>query len=204
VNTRRIVAGAAALGALVSLSLSPAPASAQARADAGAPSGTRMAPPGQQALMRANTAYAARDWVAALTAFREAQGHAEQRVQATLGVGHCLAQQGNAEGALTAFREAGTASAQASAAPIDRVRALQAIATQLEAMGRWADALTAWTEWVTYADAHPTVSNPAIGRARVQAIQARDERDRTESQVRARTEERRRRNAQAPQGGQPR
>jgi hypothetical protein len=203
VNARRIVASALVLGALSSVpSLATAQARPSSNPDAGAPSGTRTATPGQQALMRGNTAYASRDWAAALTAFREAQGHAEQRVQATLGVGHCLAQQGNAEGALGAFREAATASAQPSAQPVDRVRALQAVATQLEAMGRWADALGVWQEWVTYAEAHPTVSNPAIGRARVQAIQARDERERVESQVRARIEERRRRNAQNPaQGG---
>jgi tetratricopeptide (TPR) repeat protein len=180
-----------------------APVLAQARVDAGAPaSGARMAPPGVQALARGNAAYVARDWAAATTAFREAQQHAEQRVQALLGVAHCLAQQGNAEGALAAFREAATASNGANVSPSDRARALQAVATQLEAMTRWSDALAAWQEWVTYADAHPTVCNPAVGRARVQAIQARDERERAESQVRTRIEERRRRNAQNPQPGQ--
>lgn len=176
-------------------------AMAQARAaDAGAPSsGTRLAPPGMQALARGNAAYVARDWAAAMTAFREAQGHAEQRVQAMLGVAHCMAQQGNADGALAAFREAAAASAQQNVVASDRVRALQSVAIQLEAMGRWSDALAAWQEWVTFAEAHATVANPAIGRARVQAIQARDERERAESQVRARIEERRRRNAQGPQ-----
>ncbi|MBL8678319.1 MAG: hypothetical protein JNK05_04095 [Myxococcales bacterium] len=192
-----------ALGAASVSSASVSFAQARAAADAGvaARAGTRTATPGQQALMRGNTAYASRDWAAALTAFREAQQHAEQRVQALLGVAHCLAQQGNADGALAGFREAATASSQAQAQPADRARALQAVATQLEAMARWPEALTAWQEWVTYADAHPTVTNPAIGRARVAAIQARDERERTESQVRARIEERRRRNAQNPQQG---
>lgn len=165
-----------------------------------------MAAPGVQALARGNAAYVARDWAAALTAFREAQQHAEQRVQAMLGAAHCLAQQGNADGALAGFREAAGASAGQSVLPGDRLRALQAVAIQLEAMTRWSEALTAWQEWVTFADAHPTVANPAVGRARVQAIQARDERERTESQVRARTEERRRHNAQNPQhhnGAQP-
>jgi hypothetical protein len=147
------------------------------------------------------TAYASRDWAAALSAFREAQQHAEQRVQALLGAAHCLAQQGNADGALAGFREAATASTQPQAQPADRARALQSVATQLEAMSRWQEALAAWQEWVTYADAHPTVANPAIGRQRVTAIQARDERERTESQVRTRIEERRRRNAQNPQQG---
>lgn len=190
---------ASSLCALSTLAIAPSVV-AQARADAVAPaSGTRMAPPGVQALARANTAYVARDWAAAMTAFREAQNHTEQRVQALLGVGHCMAQQGNADGALAAFREAAGASAGQNVPPADRVRALQAVAIQLEAMARWTEALTAWQEWVVFADAHPTVANPAIGRARVQAIQARDERERTESQVRARIEERRRRNAQNPQ-----
>lgn len=148
--------------------------------------------------MRGHAAYVARDWAAAIAAYREAQQHAEQRVQALLGVAHCLAQQGNADGALAGFREAAQASTQSSALPSDRARALQAVATQLEAMGRWSEALSAWQEWISFADAHPTVVNPAIGRARLSAIQARDERERADSQVRARIEERRRRNAQNP------
>lgn len=181
-------------------------ANAQARptppatADAGV-TGTRTAPPGMAALARANAAFAARDWAAALNAFREAQQHQEQRVEATLGVGSTLAQQQNADGALASYREAVDLTAGASAVPLSRVRALQALASHLEAMARWADALAAWNEFVTYAEAHPTVANAGIGRARVQAIQARDERERADSQVRARIEERRRRNAQSPQGG---
>lgn len=187
------------LHALSVLAFAPS-AIAQARADAGTPtSGTHIAPPGVQALARANAAYVARDWAAAMTAFREAQQYAEQRVQALLGVGHCMAQQGNADGALAAFREAVRASAGPQVLPSDRVRALQAVAIQLEAMTRWSEALAAWQEWVAFAEAHPTVANPAVGRARIQAIRARNEREQFDAQVRARIEERRRRNAQPPQ-----
>ncbi len=196
VNRQWILAGAWVFVASVSAPTAARAQAATARGDAGAPSGTRMATPGQQALARAGTAYAARDWAAALTAFRAAQGHAEQRVQGTLGVAHCLAQQGSGDGALAAFREAVTESTQPSVTPADRARALQALATQLEAMGRWDEAVSGWEAWVAFIEAHSSEGSVEIGRTRIQVIRSRADRERVEAQVRARIEERRRHNAQ--------
>jgi tetratricopeptide (TPR) repeat protein len=193
---------ATVLTALPGTVLAQATARAAQSADAGV-ANAHSATPGMAALARGNAAFAARDWAAALTAFREAQGHQEQRVEATLGVGSTLAQQSNADGALASYREAMSLTAGADAPPMARVRALQMVATQLEALARWADALAAWNEFVTYAAAHPTVANAEIGRARVQAIQARDERERSDAQVRQRIEERRRRNATPGQNPAP-
>ncbi len=179
----------------------PGPNVPSASADAGV--SVHSATPGAIALARANAAFAARDWAAALTAFQDAKQHQEQRVEATIGVGSTLAQQSNAEGALGSYREAVSLTAGANSPPMSRVRALQMVATQLEAMARWADALSAWNEFVVFAEAHPTVANATIGRTRVQAIQARDERERSDAQVRQRIEERRRRNATPGSGGTP-
>lgn len=164
---------------------------------------THTATPGRQALSRANAAYVARDWAAALGAFREAQQHSAERVEATLGVGFVMAQQNNAEGALTAFREAVSLTAGQDALALDRVRALQSVSMQYEAIGRWSDALAGWQAFVTYAQAHPTVANPAIGQARVLAVQAREQRERLDGQVRTRIEERRARNATPPAATAP-
>jgi tetratricopeptide (TPR) repeat protein len=170
---------------------------ATASADAGAPT-PRSASPGRQAIVRGEAAYIARNWDAALAAFREAAQQPGERTEALLDVGYTLAQRGDREGAIGSFREAIQAAIATNDAA-NRVRALQAIANTLEAAGRWSDAVVAWQDYVNFAEANPSISNAAYARARIEAIRRRDELEQRSAQVRARIEERRRQNARGPQ-----
>lgn len=194
----------------VALTLATAPVMAQTTGAAPArapgnnntPARTRTASAARQALARAQAAYVARDYEAALAAFREASRPADatptERCEAALGVGYTLFQRGDRDGALGAFREALQISI-ANNDPLNRSRALQAIASLHEAAGRWNEAATAWQDYIGFAEANPSVASAANGRARLQAIRQREEVERQAATVRARIEERQRQNARGPQ-----
>jgi tetratricopeptide (TPR) repeat protein len=144
------------------------------------------------------TAYVGHDYEGALSAFRQAAAASEaDRAEATLYIGFTLSARNDVDGALNAFRDAARMSASGND-HLNHVRALQAIGNRLEASGRWADAQTAWEEFVAFASAHPDVGNAANGRARINAIHQRSELDHQYEVVRQRIEERRRLNAQGP------
>src|SRR5215207_6882588 len=100
---RPFVRVAAALAALAVA----APAHAQSRDGGGVAAGpnrlNRAASPGRLAIVRAQTAYLARDYDAALAAYREAQRQTPERAEGTLGTGYVLAARNDAPGALAAF-----------------------------------------------------------------------------------------------------
>jgi Flp pilus assembly protein TadD len=169
--------------------LAPA-ARAQSTTPAAAQTPARTASAGRQALVRAQAAYVARNFDEALTAFREAATHAPERAEALLGVGYTLSQRGDREGAVSAFREALQLSIAAQEV-LPRVRALQAIANTFEGAGRWDEALTAWQEYVDFAERHPSYGTAAYGRSRIETIRDRQDLEHRYAPVRARIEERR-------------
>lgn len=172
-------------------SASPRPASS------GSPAPNAHAPsPGRLTLVRGQQAYVAHRYDEALAAFREAAGTADQRVEATLDIGYALASRNEREAAITAFREA-IAFATTSDDLANRTRGLQAVANTCEAMGNLEQALAAWTEYQTFAEAHPTQATAATARSRIEAIHTRQQNDTRDALVRQRIEERRRHNASA-------
>lgn len=175
------------------------PAPAPQAAGANRPASTRSATPGRAALTRGAASYVARDYAAALAAFREAQTDREARLEALLGVGYATAARGDSDGAVDALR---AAVAQAITANDDatRARALQAIAILQEGAGHWADAETAWRDAQSFADSHsPAFAGlSAVARDRMLKIQQRADRERVEAAVRQRIEDRQRHNASQP------
>lgn len=150
-------------------------------------------------MVRGNTAYVARDYAAAMTAFREAQTDREARLDALLGVAYATAARGDIDGAVDALRAA-TAQAISANDDANRARALQGVAILLEGAGRWSDAESAWRDAQTFADSHtPAFAGlAAVARDRQLKIQQRADRERTEATVRQRIEERQRHNASQP------
>ncbi len=200
----------------VAVGLVSAPAVAQAQSPQGATSSSggastggspntggaartpaRQPSPGRQAINRGNTAFVARDYGTALTAFRDGATHDDERAESSLGIAYTQLAQGDRDAALTTFRDiARTTTAPTQA--LHHLRALQAIGNTLETLRRWDDARTAWQEFVSYAEAHPDIGSAANGRARVEAIERRAALDTQFQPVRQRIEERRRINATAP------
>lgn len=81
-----------------------------------------------------------------------------------------------------------------------QARALQGVASTLERMDdRLEDAREAWQAYVSFADAHTTVSFPQLGRARIQAIDILTEQETAYVQVRERIAEREREQAEEEQ-----
>ncbi|MGE0787219.1 MAG: hypothetical protein AB7S26_16225 [Sandaracinaceae bacterium] len=102
---------------------------------------------------------------------------------------------GSLEDALSGFRRAAEL-AQRANEPRWQARSLQGVAMTLERMeGRLEEARTAWQAYVTFADAHTTVSFPAIGRGRIQAIDVMTEQENAYVAVRERIAEREREQA---------
>jgi hypothetical protein len=84
-------------------------------------------------------------------------------------------------------------------------RCLQGIAETLERTeGQLEAAREAWSNYVTFADAHRTVSNPEVGRARLQAIDAQMQQAGAYVEVRQRIAEREAENERTRQGSQDR
>jgi tetratricopeptide (TPR) repeat protein len=176
-------------------------AAAASSASSASPAPGRTASPARLALVRGQQAYVAHRYDEALAAFREAQGAADERVEATLDIGYTQAARNEREAAIATFREAISFCTAADDA-INRTRALQAIANTYEAMGNIEQSLAAWQDYLSFAEAHPTLANAAVARARIDALHQRQQADTRDAQVRQRIEERRRRNAAGNQGQQ--
>jgi tetratricopeptide (TPR) repeat protein len=111
---------------------------------------------------------------------------------------------GNLQDALTGFQSAVQLARTANDGRWT-ARCLQGVAETLERIeGRTEDARTAWQEYVRFADSNQPVSDPAMGRARVQAIDVMMEQERAYVQVRTRIAEREQERAREQQQGQQR
>lgn len=195
---RRTWCGLAGLFAV--LMAGPAWAQGDAGAAASADGGAHHGPSaGRRAVVRAQTALTSRDFSAAQTAYREASNENDTAVEGLLGLGYTAQLQGDRDAALAAYRQAADRASTAGH-DLHRARALQSIATLYEEMGRWAEALTAWEAFVSFAEGHSSVANAANGRARVDVIRQRATREPQDQAVRHRIEERQRVNARGPQG----
>ncbi len=192
----------ASTGSAIAQARTATSASSTARTgSSAAPTPGHAATPARLAIVRGQQAYVAHRYDEALAAFREAQGNADQRVEATLNIGYTLAARNEREAAITAFREAISYCTAADDA-LNRTRALQAIANTYEAMGNVEQSLAAWQDYLGFAEAHPTLATAATARARIEALHQRQQADTRDALVRTRIEERARRNAQGNQGQQ--
>jgi tetratricopeptide (TPR) repeat protein len=154
------------------------------------------ATPARLAIVRGGTAYVAHNYDAAMSAFREVPSSEPEYGEAILDVGYTLNARNDHDGALAAFREALQRSVTAND-DWNRARALQAIANTYEVTHAWNDALTAWQEFVSFAESHSNVATAAIGRQRIDAIHTDQQLVERYAPVRQRIEERRRHNASA-------
>lgn len=137
----------------------------------------------------------------ALATFREALAMTPARPEAQYYIGEASRMAGSFEDAVNAFRQA-AALAQSANEPRWQARALHGVASTLERMeGRLEEARTAWQEYTRFADSHSTVSDPSIGRARIQAIDMMNEQEQVYVQVRQRIEERERERAREEREG---
>ncbi len=191
---------ASLLLALPSVALAQTPAAqptataAQPTATAALPAARRGVTPYTRAILDGIEAHRRRDWDGAMNHFRQAATLEPRSAEPTLYMGFTAAARGEAATALGSFREAARV-ATAADNHRDRARALAAIATLHETQARWDDAVTAWQEYVTFADAHADVTYGAVGRARVDAIRRRASMDQSYEAVRHRIAERQRLNA---------
>lgn len=145
------------------------------------------------------------DSAGAMETFRQAIALDGSRPEAPYYLATAQRMSGQLDDALSGF-QAAAALAQAASLPRWRARALSAAAFTLERMqGRIEDARTAWQAYSSFADANPTLADPQLGRARVQAIDMMNEQENAYVAVRQRIAERedeRRREAQ--EASQPR
>jgi tetratricopeptide (TPR) repeat protein len=176
-------------------------------ADAGTVANAHAPTPFQVAINRGVEAYRRREYDAAVTAFREAAGVDARSALPQLYLGYVANARGDAATALGAYREA-LRLAIAANDDLNHARALAAIAAAQESATRWSDARTAWQESSAFGDTHAQVSQPVIGRSRVEAIGRRETLAQEYQPVHDRIEERLRVNAsgqnqQAPAGTTP-
>jgi tetratricopeptide (TPR) repeat protein len=126
----------------------------------------------------------------ALSTFREALAMNGARPEAQYYIGEASRVSGNLAQAVSAFQQAAALALSANE-PRWQGRALHGVASTLERMeGRIEDARTAWQEYVRFADSHTNVSDPGVGRARIQAIDMMNEQEQVYVQVRQRIAER--------------
>lgn len=194
--------------ALVTLSLlcTPALAAAQTPAPVAAPAaqpaaqatapaaGASRATPFQAAMQRGVTAYQQSNWEAAATAFREAAGLDARSAQPALYLGYVARARNDAPTAMAQFREAQRI-AMAEGDDASRARAMAAVADLEERAGRWDEARAGWQAYTVFADGHASVSFPAVGRGRIEAINRRAALATEYEPVRTRIAERLARNA---------
>jgi tetratricopeptide (TPR) repeat protein len=147
-------------------------------------------------IVRGSTAYVAHNYDEALTAFREVPASEPEYGEALLDVGYTLNSRNDHPGAISAFRDALQHAVSAND-DWNRARALQAIANTYEVTHQWNDALTAWQEYISFAEAHANVASAANGRQRVDTIHTAQQLAERYAPVRQRIEERRRHNASA-------
>lgn len=130
------------------------------------------------------------DAAGASEAFREAVEMDRARPAAVYYLAAVQRMGGNLQEALTGF-QAAVGVARTANDPRWIARALQGVAETLERMeGRTEEALAAWQEYVRHADAAQAVSDPQLGRARIQAVNVMMEQERVYVQVRQRIAER--------------
>lgn len=170
----------------------PATTATPAAAPAAAPASRTT--PAQAAMQRGLTAYTAHDLNGAMTAFREAATADPRSAVAPLFLGLIARGRDDAPTAMAHFREAQRI-ATAEGDDGTRGRALAAIAEQEERAGHWDEARAAWQVYVVFADGHATVTDAAIGRARIEAIGRRTAMNTQYEPVRQRIAERLARNA---------
>lgn len=159
-----------------------------------------MPAPAREPWIRALRAYRAQQFDRAAAAFREAAA-AGAGPQAVIGVAAASRANGDKEGALVLYRDAEEQSVRAGDAR-SRLQALHGVASTLEALGRWEDALTAWHAYVRFADA-ASAADAQVGRQHLAAIRTREAAEEASAQIRMRTDERRRRPSQAPAAATP-
>jgi tetratricopeptide (TPR) repeat protein len=141
----------------------------------------------------------------AINTFREATAMNGGRPEAHYYIGAAQRLAGDLEDAIATFRQAASA-AQSANQPRWQARALHGIASTLERLeGRIEEARTAWQEYTRFADGHSQVSDTAVGRARVQAIDVMNEQEQVYVTVRQRIAEREEeRRREEREGGQRR
>lgn len=193
-------AGSAARPATTATTATTAQATAASPGSAGRPA--REVTPFQAALNRGAEAYRRREWDAAATAFREATGLNAQSPLPALYQGYVARARGDLASAQGNFREAQRIALAVGDDGV-RGRVLAALAEFQESGNHWDEARGAWQEYTTFSDSHASVTYPAVGRARVEAIGRRATLAQQYEPVRQRIAERQRINAQggqAPEG----
>lgn len=131
----------------------------------------------------------------ATNAFRDAVGMDGSRPMAPYYLAAANRMGGRLGDALDGFRRAAELAGER---PRWKGRALQGVAETLERMdGRLEEARTAWQEYVRFADANVAVTFPAMGRARVSAVNLVIEQETAYVAVRERIAARERENAQS-------
>ena len=142
------------------------------------------------ALGRGLTAVRAGDRGGAIAAFREAVQLQPSRPDAVCFLAEAQRASGDLAAALEGFQACARVARGWSHHDAQRwvARGLHGAASTLERMGpeRQAEARTAWQEYVRFADGAAQVSSPAIGRARVTAIDQVTELERVTAEVRER------------------
>lgn len=154
------------------------------------------------ALGRGLTAVRSGDRGGAIAAFRDAVQLQPARPDAVCFLAESQRASGDLAAALEGFQACARVARSWSHHDAQRwtARALHGIASTLERMGpeRQAEARTAWQEYVRFADGAAQVSSPAIGRARVTAIDQVAELERVTAEVRQRIAARAAQAAQTP------
>lgn len=172
----------AALALLLALTLPVAPALAQRASPA--------SPEYLAQLGRGLVAMSAGDRVGAMTAFQMALQLDAARPEAVCHLAELARMNDDLPRALEGYRACARAGRNAGE-PSWIARGLHGAASTLERMpDRLAEARTAWQDYVSFADGAAAVASPAVGRARMAAIDAIVELDRVSAEVRERAEER--------------
>jgi tetratricopeptide (TPR) repeat protein len=174
----------------------PAVAAAQPRNDEEALAYTRAVQRGHDGAKRA-------DWQTATDGYGEAASIRPRSGEPVLFQAMMLRARGDLPGALARFREAARLTeATGQAEDGARAKALLGIAMVLESQRQFPDARTAFQAYVSFAESHGSVTTyPAVGRARVQAIDRVDELDQAYREVRERIAARERENSRGGRGG---
>lgn len=155
---------------------------------------TRGPSPFAQSLRRGADAFARHEYDAAMTALREAVQRDPRSPVPWLHMAAVARARNDAATALGNYREALRLAIEAHA-DADQARALAGVAELDEAQGLWREAIGAWGAVAEFTDAHASVGNAAVPRARIEAIRRREALDREYAAVRDRIAERLRVNA---------
>jgi len=150
--------------------------------------------PFQAALQRGVTAFQQSNWEGAATAFREAASADARSATPALFLGYVARARNDAVTAMAQCREAQRI-ATAEGDDANRARAMACVGELEERAGRWDESRGAWQGYTVFADGHASVSYPAVGRGRIEAINRRSALATEYAPVRQRIAERLARNA---------